>query len=77
MALYIFDNSANHHKIATDALNTKNVNLKYGGNNTPITRGLLYIYQNGHIVVHKILTAEVFQKGLKQFFWNAVCGEMG
>ena len=38
LALYIFDNSTNHHKIATDDLNAKKLNFKYGGKNTPIMR---------------------------------------
>ena len=63
--LYIFDNSSNHHRISTDALNTKKLNLKDGGKNTPILRDGLYIYQNVNIVVHSILTVEGFQKGLK------------
>ena len=31
LALYIFDNLSNHHKIAIDAINAKKLNLKYGG----------------------------------------------
>ena len=31
LALYIFDNSSNHHNIATDALNAKKLNLKDEG----------------------------------------------
>ena len=57
MALYIFDNSANHHKIATGALNDKKLNFKDGGDNTPILRYGFYIDQNLHRVVHIILTA--------------------
>ena len=63
--LYIFYNSANHHKIDTDALNVKKLNLKDGGKNTPIMRDGFYIDQNGHRAVHAMLTAEVFKKGLK------------
>ena len=66
LALYIFDNSSNHHKIATDALNTNNLNLKDGGKNTPIMRYGFYIDKNGHIVVHTMQTAEGFQKRLKK-----------
>ena len=74
-ALYIFDNSANHYKIATYALHTKKINLKDGGENTPILRYGFYIDQNRHRVVHTILTAEGFQKGLKKIllecgFWR-------
>ena len=65
LALYIFDNFSNRHKIATDALNDKKLNLKDGGKDTRILRYGFYTYQNGHIAVHKILTAEGFQKGLK------------
>ena len=65
LALYIFDNWANHHKIATDTLNVKKLNLKDGGKNTPIMRDGFYIDQNGHRAVHAMLTAEVFKKGLK------------
>ena len=57
LALYIFDNSANHHKIDTEALNAKKLNLKYGGKNTPILIDVFYIHQNGHRVVHTMLTA--------------------
>ena len=46
LALYICDNSANHHKIATDALNPKKLNLKDGGKITPILRYEFFIYQN-------------------------------
>ena len=77
LSLYIFDNSANHRNISTDSLNANKLHLKDGGNNTPILRYGFYIDQNLHIVVHTMLTAERFQKGLKQFFWNAVCGEIG
>ena len=66
MALYIFDNSSNHHKIATAALNANNIDLKDGGENTPILRDGFYTDKNGHRVVHKMMTAEVFQKGLKK-----------
>ena len=66
MALYIFGNSANHHNIATDALNAKKINLKDRGENTPILRYGFYIDQNGHIFVHTIHTAEGFQKRLKK-----------
>ena len=60
LALYIFDNLANHHKIATDALNAKKLNFKDGGGNTPILRYGFYIDQNGHRVVHKMQTADGF-----------------
>ena len=43
LALYIYDNLDNHHKIATDALNTKKLNLKDGRKNTPILRDV-FIY---------------------------------
>ena len=46
LALYICDNSANHHKIATDVLNPKKLNLKDGGKMTPILRYEFFIYQN-------------------------------
>ena len=46
LALYIFDNWANHHKIATDTLNVKKLNLKDGGKNTPIMRDGFYIDKN-------------------------------
>ena len=65
LSLYIFDNSSNHHKIETVALNAKKLNLKDGGENTPILRDGLYIDKNGHRVVHTMLTAEGFQNGLK------------
>ena len=56
------------NNIDTDALNTKKLNLKYGEKNTPILRDGFYIDQNGHIVVHTIMTAKGFQKGLKNYF---------
>ena len=65
LALYIFDNSANNHKIATDALNAKNLHLKDGGKNTPILRDEVFIDQSEHRVVHTMLNAEGCQKGLK------------
>ena len=44
LALYIFDNSAYHYKVATDALKANKLNLKGGGKNTPILRdGFIYI----------------------------------
>ena len=61
----LFDNSANHHRIATDDLNAKKLNLKYREKNMPILRDGFYKDQNGHRVVNTMLTAEGFQKGLK------------
>ena len=63
--LYIFYNSANHHRIDTDALNAKKLNLKDGGENTPIMIDGFHIDQNVHRVVYTMQTAELFQKGLK------------
>ena len=65
LALYIFDNLVNHYNIATEGINSKKLNLKDGGNNTPILRYLFYIDQNGHIVVHIMQITDLFQKGLK------------
>ena len=65
LSLSIFDNSSNYHKIATDALNAKKLNVKDRENNTPILRDGLYIDQNGHRVFHTMLPTEVFQKGSK------------
>ena len=72
LALYVFDNSVNHHKIATDALNTKKLNLKDRGDNMPILRYFFYIDQNEHRVFHRMLTAEEFQKGLKTIILERV-----
>ena len=49
LALHIFDNLPNNHKISTDALNSKEINLKDRRNNTPILRDGYYIDQNGNI----------------------------
>ena len=57
LALYIFDNSDNHHKIGTEYLNNKKLNLKDGGKNTTILRDVFYIDQNGHRVFHTMLNA--------------------
>ena len=65
LPLYIFDNSSNNHKIATDALNAKEINLKDREKNTPILRDGFYIDQNGQRVVHTMHTVDIFQKGLK------------
>ena len=36
LPLYVSKKSENHHKISTDALNSRKLNLKYGGGNTPL-----------------------------------------
>ena len=65
LPLYIFNYSPNNQKISTDALNAKELNLKDKGKNTLILRDGFYIDQHGQRVVHKMHTAEEFQKGLK------------
>ena len=65
LALYIFDNSANHHKIATDALNARKLNLKDGGKNTPLLRDGWYYNDRGEKVVHVMQTEEGIQKGIR------------
>ena len=50
--LYIFYNSENHHNIATDALNSRKLNLKYGGENTTLLYDVYYKRHYGAIVVN-------------------------
>ena len=38
LPLYVFDNSSNHHKISTDALYARKLNLKGVGEKTPLLR---------------------------------------
>ena len=65
LALYIFDNSANHHKIATDSLNARKLNLKDGGKNTPVLRDGFYTNADGDRIVHDMQTDNGKQKGLR------------
>ena len=62
--LYIFDNSANHPKIATDTLNAHKLNLKEGGKNTRLFRDGFYMNESGERVAHAIQTEDGIQKEL-------------
>ena len=62
--LYVFYNSANHHKIAMNALNACKLNLKNGGENTPLLHDGYYRRPDGIRVVHVMQTEASAQKGI-------------
>ncbi len=66
IALYIFDNSANHHKIASDALNARKLNLKDGGKNTPLLRDGFFFNDSDEKIIHPMQTEAGIQKGLRR-----------
>ena len=68
LALYIFDNLANHKKVASDALKAKVLNLKDGGKNVPFLREGFYKLPDGSRMIHKMQFETPdgpVQKGLK------------
>jgi hypothetical protein len=65
-ALFIFDNSANHHAFAPDALVASRLNLTDGGKNIKsIMRDGWFLNENGDIVTQSFRNAKGEQKGLK------------
>ena len=65
-ALFMFDNSANHHAFAPDALVASRLNLKDGGANLKvIMRDGWFVNQEGERVTHLFKNANNQQKGLK------------
>ena len=65
IALVAFDNSANHHAMAGDALLANRLNLKDGGKNTACTRPGWYFKKDGTMVSQHMQTAEGKQKGCR------------
>lgn len=63
IALVAYDNSANHHAMAADALLANRLNLKDGGKNTACTRPGWFIGPDGTKVLQRMQTAEGKQKG--------------
>lgn len=75
-ALFVFDNSANHHAFAPDALVASKLNVKDGGVNLKtIMRDGWFINEHGERVSQSFKTAKGQQKGLKTIleergFWQ-------
>ena len=57
LPLYVFENSSNHHKISTDDLNARKLNLQDGGRNNPLLRYGYYKNNDGARVLH-VMQAE-------------------
>ena len=66
-ALFIFDNSQNHHAYAPDALRTSSLNLKDGGKHAKFLRPAWY-FQDGVKITQPMQTATGMQKGLRTIF---------
>lgn len=65
-ALFVFDNSANHHAFAPDALVASRLNLTDGGKNIKsIMRDGWFSNENGEIVTQSFRNVKGEQKGLK------------
>ena len=64
LPLYVFYNSENHHKIATDDFNARKLNLNNGGENTPLLHDGYYRRPDGIRVVHVMQTEASAQKGI-------------
>lgn len=65
-ALFVFDNSANHHAFAPDALVVSRLNLSDGGKNIKsIMRDGWFRNENGDVVTQSFRNAKGQQKGLK------------
>ena len=66
IGLFVFDNSANHTKRASDSRVDSCLNLGDGGKNTPLMRSGYYLDSDGVMVVHEIQTCDGHQKGLRR-----------
>ena len=64
-ALFVFDNSMNHHAKASDALVARNLNLSDGGINTPKLRSGWFLNSAGEKVVQVMQNEHGQQKGLR------------
>lgn len=69
-AVFAFDNSANHHAFAPDALRASRLNLSDGGKNTPLLRKG-WFECNGRVIAHEMQYpvsaghSDPLQKGIK------------
>ena len=65
-ALFMFDNSANHHVFAPDALVASRLNLKDGGANLKIImRDGWFTNEDGDRISHSFISTSGVQKGLR------------
>jgi transposase len=64
-ALFVFDNSMNHHARAPDALVASHLNLSDGGANTPMLRPGWFINGEGEKIIQSMQNVRGQQKGIQ------------